>query len=52
MNDSDREGWIMNDEGLYLWWRRSRMGISTFVRKFRKELTEYISGALNVDPVG
>jgi hypothetical protein len=22
LNDGDREGWVMNDEGLYLWAKR------------------------------
>jgi hypothetical protein len=46
MNDSDREQWVMNDEGLYRWWRSTRQNISTFVRANRAELTRLINKAM------
>lgn len=42
MNDEERQDWVMNDEYLYNWWKREGCGITTFVRKHRKDLTEYI----------
>lgn len=46
MNDKDRRLWVVNDEVLYLWWQSEVCGIYVFVRKRRKELTEYILKAL------
>lgn len=46
MNDSDRAEWVNNDEGLYLWWRSSRQGLTAFVRENREELTQAIEKAL------
>ena len=31
MNDEERREWVRNDEGLYSWFRRSRMGLYAFV---------------------
>ena len=44
MNDEERELWILNDEGLYNWYRSEHMGITSFIRKNRKELTDAIEG--------
>ena len=38
INDNDREDWVNNDEGLYNWWQRSGVGITTFVRRHRQEI--------------
>jgi len=46
LNDDERKQWVMNDEGLYHWWRRSRQAITVFVRENRAELDEYIKGKL------
>lgn len=45
MNDTEREEWVNNDEGLYLWWKSSRVGITTFIRQNRKEIDQAIKGA-------
>jgi hypothetical protein len=50
MNDNDREDWINNDESLYVWWKGTGQGITTFVRENRAELTKYINRALNRKP--
>lgn len=46
INDSDREQWVANDEGLYLlaraWMRRNRGGMRGFVRQHRAEIDEVI----------
>jgi hypothetical protein len=35
INDTDRADWVENDEGLYGWFRRSRMSMRQFVRENR-----------------
>lgn len=51
MNDQEREQWINNDEGLYLEWRRSRKGITTFIRENRQEIDLVIDSILNKEPL-
>lgn len=46
MNDSEREDWINNDEGLYLWWKSTRQSMRNFIRENRKEITRIIQAAL------
>lgn len=50
MDDEERRQWVMNDEGLYNWWRSSRMGLYKFVEENRDELTKIINKALNKEP--
>lgn len=38
MNNSDREQWIDNDEGLYNWWRSSRQSKRQFIRDNKAEI--------------
>lgn len=38
MNDEDRRQWINNDEGLYDWFRRSRLPLRRFIRENRAEI--------------
>lgn len=48
-NDEERRLWILNDEGLYLWWRRECRGeryLATFIRKNRAEIDAIIDGTL------
>lgn len=49
MNDTEREQWIDNDEGLYNWWRGTRPRISkrAFVRENRAEITAAIERVTN-----
>lgn len=42
MNDKDRAQWIDNDEGLYNWWKSSRMPKAKFIKENRDELTRVI----------
>lgn len=49
MNDQDREQWIMNDEGLYNWWRGSHLSITNFIRQNRAEITQAIEPVLSGD---
>lgn len=50
INDNDREQWIDNDEGLYNWWRSSRMSKSAFINENRKELGDIIRKYLEQKP--
>ena len=38
--------WILNDEGLYNWWKGTRQPISTFIKENSKELRAIIRGAI------
>lgn len=46
MNDEERRLWVLNDEGLYTWWRSSRLNMRTFIRVNRAELTACINRAM------
>ena len=35
LNNTEREQWIDNDEGLYSWWRSSRMSKRDFIKEAR-----------------
>lgn len=50
MNDSEREDWINNDEGLYLWWKSSKQSITKFIRENREELTQIIQATITSKP--
>jgi hypothetical protein len=43
----DVSSWIDNDEGLYVWWKRSRLGKGRFIRENRAELEEAIRSVLD-----
>ena len=47
LNDEDRRQWILNDEGLYLWHRRSRLSMRQFIRENRSELDAAILPVIN-----
>jgi hypothetical protein len=42
LSDADREQWVDNEEGLYRWWKSSRMAKRSFVRAHRKEIDDAI----------
>lgn len=51
LNDDERAQWVDNDEGLYNWWRGSRLGKRAFIiRENRAELDECIHRALGLSP--
>ena len=50
MNNKEREMWITNDEGLYRWWKSSRVSITKFIRENRKDLDQIIDMALHQKP--
>lgn len=43
MDDNERRLWVLNDEGLYNWWKSTGVGVYRFVRENRKELTKIIN---------
>lgn len=48
INDTDREQWVMNDEGLYSWWKKEMRGerrLREFVRAHRAEIDHAIRTA-------
>lgn len=42
-NDSDREDFIINDEGLYAWQKSSRLPMRKFIRENRAAIDEVIN---------
>ena len=47
MNDTERSQWIDNDEGLYNWWKASKLPKSRFINLNRLLLTKFIEDRLN-----
>jgi len=43
---ADISQWIDNDEGLYDWWRRSKLSKTAFIREHRVELEQAINNVL------
>ena len=50
MNNPEREQWIDNNEGLYDWWRSSRLSKREFIRQNRSEIDRLIQSVLDYDP--
>lgn len=49
LNDDERRQWVLNDEGLYLWWQRSRQPIKAFIWAHRAELDSAIKPVIEGD---
>ena len=47
LNDSDRSQWIDNDEGLYRWWKSTRLTKREFIKQNRAELDKSILSVVN-----
>jgi hypothetical protein len=47
---SDVAQWIDNDEGLYLWWKRSRQSKRQFILDNKAELIACIRRVLDAPP--
>lgn len=43
----DIEQWVDNDEGLYLWWKSTRLPKRQFVRVYREKLTVVIDNIMS-----
>ena len=52
MNDRERENWVLNDEGMYQWWKRTGQSMRKFLRLNRKEIDQAIERATNRPPKG
>jgi len=50
MNDEERRLWVLNDEGLYSWWRTSHKSMRPFIRENREEIDKAINSVLNREP--
>jgi hypothetical protein len=48
-NDDDRAEWIENDEGLYDWWKSSRLSKREFIRQNRTEIDAAIRNVTGGD---
>ena len=42
MNNTDRTQWIDNDEGLYNWWKSTRLSKAKFIKENRTEIDAVI----------
>ena len=47
MNNSEREMWIQNDEGLYRWWKSTRLSMRKFIQEYKVEIDTAIDSVLN-----
>lgn len=47
MNDRERAQWVDNDEGLYSWWKTSRLSKAKFIKGNRAEIDEVIDHVTN-----
>lgn len=50
MNNREREQWVNNDEGLYNWWKGSRVSMRKFITDNRIELDRAINRSLGRSP--
>jgi len=46
MNNDERSQWIDNDEGLYNWWRSTRLSKQKFIKENREEIDRVINNVL------
>ena len=49
MNDTERQQWIENDEGLYDWQRSSRLPMREFIRQNRADIDACIKPVVDGD---
>lgn len=47
MNDTERRNWVNNDEGLYNWWKSTRLSLTAFIRENRKEIDAAINPVIS-----
>ena len=46
MNNTERELWVLNDEGLYLDFKHSRLSMINFLKENRELIDQYIKKVL------
>lgn len=52
MNNDERHEWISNDEGLYRWWKGTRLSMRTFIRENREAIDRCIKATLDGERQG
>lgn len=50
LDDHELDLWVSNDEGLYTWWKRSRLPKRRFIIENRAELKQLIRAYLERPP--
>lgn len=50
LNDEERRLWILNDESLYMEWKRSQLSMIKFIRLNKFFIDMYIFNQLNRPP--
>ena len=51
MNDEERRQWVLNNEPLYLAYRRSRIGLYEYIKTHRDEIDRYLREVMHVSTV-
>lgn len=46
MCNNERQNWINNDEGLYNWYKSSRLSMTEFIKQNREQIDECINNVL------
>lgn len=50
LNNEERRLWTLNDEGLYNWFRSTRLSMTKFIKENREEIDKHIKKALGRYP--
>ncbi len=50
INDEERRLWVLNDAGLYGWYRSTRQPLKTFIRENRAEIDKAIIKVRDAPP--
>jgi len=50
MNNKEREMWVLNDEGLYNWWKASKMSMTKFIKENKDDLDQILDKAIHQKP--
>ncbi len=50
MNSRERERWILNDEGLYKWFKSEGCSMTLFIRENKVSIDAVIAGILGKGP--
>ena len=52
MNNRERERWILNDEGLYRWFKSEGCSMTLFIKENKVNIDSVIAAQLNKRPNG
>ena len=50
MNNKEREMWIINDEGMYNWWKSTKLSKANFIKENKQEIDAAIKAMLDKKP--